>query len=157
MKILITIFLCAAVISCSQPKELGEGSSDPGISRIIKQREYTFTARTVLPTGGRVVQLTSSYDMHISKDSIIAYLPYFGRAYTAPIGSTNPGIQFTSVDFGYDVKERKRDGWQISIRPRDTQDIQQLNLTVSESGFASLQVTSNNRQPISYNGIIQER
>ncbi|WP_366941042.1 DUF4251 domain-containing protein [uncultured Chitinophaga sp.] len=26
--------------------------------------------------------------------------------------------------------------------------------SISESGYASLQVTSNNRQPISYNGIV---
>lgn len=158
MRTFIFLFLFAAAMGCGEPKELGSGSSsDPAIGRMIKNKEYTFIARTVLPTGGRVIQLTSSYDMRVSKDSVIAFLPYFGRTYTAPIGTTNPGVQFTSTDFTYNVKERKRGGWQISIRPKDIQDIQQVNLTVSEGGSASLQVTSNNRQPISYNGVIDEK
>ena len=157
MKTLIFILSSIIVASCSQPKELENASADSGISRIINDREYAFVARTVLPTGGRIVQLTSLYDMRVSKDSIIAYLPYFGRAYTAPIGATNGGIQFTSTDFGYNAKKRRKGGWQISIRPKDLQDIQQVNMTVSEAGAASLQVISNNRQPISYNGVIEAR
>jgi hypothetical protein len=157
MKTLIFLLFCIAAVACSQPKESQTGSADQGIGRMIKDQEYTFTARTVLPTGGRIVQLTSNYDMRVSKDSVISFLPYFGRAYTAPIGGTNAGIQFTSTDFNYKVSERKKGGWQILIRPKDVQDIQQVNLTVSEGGSASLQVTSNNRQPISYNGVIEER
>lgn len=157
MKTLIFVLFCIAAVACSQPKESQINASDQGIGRMIKDQEYAFIARSVLPTGGRLIQLTSNYDMQVSKDSVIAFLPYFGRAFTAPIGGTNPGIQFTSADFNYRVSERKKGGWQILIRPKDVQDIQQLNLTVSEGGSASLQVTSNNRQPISYNGVIEER
>lgn len=157
MKTLIFLLFCIAAAACSQPKESQTGSADQGIGRMIKDQEYTFIARTVLPTGGRIVQLTSNYDLRVSKDSVISFLPYFGRAYTAPIGGTNAGIQFTSTDFNYKVSERKKGGWQILIRPKDVQDIQQVNLTVSEGGSASLQVTSNNRQPISYNGVIEGR
>lgn len=157
MKTLMFALFSLAIAGCSQIRESEGSSADASISRMIKNREYIFTARTVLPTGGRVIQLTSQYDLRVSKDSIISFLPYFGRAYSAPIGNTNPGFQFTSTDFNYDVKARKKGGWQISIRPKDIQDIQQMNLTVSEGGSASLQVTSNNRQAISYNGIIEEK
>lgn len=143
--------------ACSQPKESQTNTADAAIGRMIKNWEYKFTARTVLPAGGRIVQLTSAYEVQVSKDSLVSFLPYFGRAYTAPIGGTNPGFQFISVDFNHHVKQRKNGGWQVSIRPKDIQDIQQMNLTVSEGGSASLQITSNNRQPISYNGIIEER
>lgn len=156
MKTLIFLLSCIIAASCSQPKQIQDGA-DTGIRQMIKNKDYAFIARTVIPTGGRIVQLTSSYDMRVSKDTVVAYLPYFGRAYTAPIGNSNPGIQFTSTNFGYNVTERKKGGWEISIRPKDVQDIQQVNLTVSEAGSATLQVTSNSRQPISYNGIIQEK
>ncbi|HEY6082088.1 MAG TPA: DUF4251 domain-containing protein, partial [Chitinophagaceae bacterium] len=64
------------------------------------------------------------------------------------------GIQFKSRNFDYTVTEGKRGGWNILIRPKDVKDIQQLSLSVTTSGYASLQVISNSRQPISFNGYI---
>lgn len=95
--------------------------------------------------------------MRVSKDSLVTYLPYFGRAYSAPIGTSDGGFQFTSTDFAYSTEARKKGGWLIKIKPNDNRDIQQMFLTVTESGSASLQVTSTNRQPISYNGYVVKR
>jgi hypothetical protein len=84
-------------------------------------------------------------------------VPYFGRAYTAPMDPTKGGIQFTSTKFEYKETKRKKGGWEILIKPKDTQDVSQMVLTVSETGFASLQVISNNRQPISFSGYVDEK
>jgi len=43
------------------------------------------------------------------------------------------------------------------IKPHDTQDTRLMSLSVSETGYASLQVISNNRQPITFNGYITEK
>ena len=40
------------------------------------------------------------------------------------------------------------------MRPRDVRDIREYFLSVSEKGYANLRVTSTNRQPISYTGVI---
>jgi hypothetical protein len=155
MKYLIITTAILAIVSCSQPKEAQTGSDN--IAELINNQRYKFTARTVLPSGGRVVQLTTTYDLQVTKDSVISFLPYFGRAYTAPIGNTNAGIQFTSTNFSYTKEDKKKGGWLITIKPNDFQDIQQMFLTVSSGGSASLQVTSNSRQAISYNGIIEKK
>jgi hypothetical protein len=126
------------------------------VQNFIKTKEFVFKAQTVLPMTGMSRQLTSEYDVRFLGDSVVAYLPYFGRAYSAGYGEGG-GIDFTSTKFEYKVKERKKGGWDISIRPQDAKDVQSLNFTVSENGYASLQVTSNNRQPISYNGYVMER
>ncbi len=89
-------------------------------------------------------------------DSIVTYLPYFGRAYSAPVNLSQGGIQFTSTDFNYTV-ESKRKEWEIAIKPRESLDVRELILRVFKNGSASLMVTSNNRQTISYNGIIEAR
>lgn len=157
MKLLIAIILIMATLSCGQQKQLQETATNEAIASLIENQDYTFSVRTVLPSGGRAIQANSLYDLRVSKDSLVSYLPYFGRAYSAPVGGTDAGLQFTSTDFAYTTEPRKKGGWLIKIRPNDNRDIQQMFLTVTETGSASLQVTSNNRQPISYNGNIGKR
>lgn len=124
------------------------------VKAMIDARRYVFKAQSVIPTGGRFRQLTSLYTVKVGKDTVEADLPYFGRAYSAPIG-TDGGIKFTSTKFDYQLKEIKK-GWQVTIKP-ETGDARQLFMTIFTDGTASLQVTSNNRQPISFNGYIAER
>jgi len=54
------------------------------VKDLITSRNFVFKAQTALPLGGQARQLTSDYDLRVYGDSLIAYLPYFGRAYTAP-------------------------------------------------------------------------
>lgn len=123
----------------------------------ITSREYVFKARMVQPMRGIARQLTPEYELVISKDSVIAFLPYFGRAYSAPIDPSSGGIKFTSTKFEYTFKSGRRGGWDIQIKPEDVRDVQQLSLSIMEDGNGSLQVTSTNRQPISFTGYIKER
>jgi hypothetical protein len=128
------------------------------IERVVTSRNYIFKAENVMPTGAVPNrQLSFGYDLRVSPDTIVSYLPYFGRAYTAPMDPTKGGIQFTSVKFEYKETKRKKGGWDIVIKPQDTQDASQMVLTVSETGFASLQVIGNNRQPISFSGYVDEK
>jgi hypothetical protein len=120
----------------------------------VDSQEYIFRAQTALPMGGGSRQLTSDYDLKISKGSIVSYLPYYGRAYTAPMDLKGGGIEFTSKDFSYTVAPGKKGGWEIQVKPGDVRDVQQLSLRISENGYASLSVISTSRQPISFNGIV---
>jgi Domain of unknown function (DUF4251) len=124
------------------------------VKEMVSKQQYSFKAQTVTPLPGRLRQLTSDYDLQVSKETIVASLPYFGRAYSATPGSSGGGIQFTAKDFQYTSTEKKKGGWNIIIRFKDAGDTQQMQLSIFNNGTASLQVTSNNRQPISFNGYI---
>ncbi len=107
--------------------------------------------------GGGSIQLSgSSYDLKIDKDSVEAYLPYFGRAYTANLDPNDSGIKFKSKNFTYKSEQKKKGSWLITIKPKDTKDAQELSLTIGANGYAFLNVTSNNRQSISYMGYISD-
>lgn len=127
------------------------------ISEIIQNKQFIFKATRALPTSGRSRNLSFGYDLQVARDSIISHLPYFGRAYRAPVDPTKGGIQFVSTEFDYAVEEEKNGGWLVTILPKDNSDIDKMFLYVSENGYASLQVTSTFRQPISFNGRIEER
>ncbi|HEX9508930.1 MAG TPA: DUF4251 domain-containing protein [Puia sp.] len=125
-----------------------------GIKNLVDSQNFVFKAQSAMPMSGRTRQLTSDYDLKVTKDQIVSYLPYFGRAYTAPIDPSQGGIQFTSKDFDYTVEARKKGGWDVQIKPKDYRDVQQMSLSISENGYATLQVTSTNRQAISFYGYI---
>jgi hypothetical protein len=124
------------------------------IKNIVEARNYVFKAQTALPTAGSTRQLTSDFDLRVSKDTIISYLPYFGRAYTAPLNPAEGSLRFTSTDFQYSTTNKKKGGWDIIITPKDLQDPRQLTLSIFDNGTASVVVTSYNRQPISFNGYV---
>ena len=97
-----------------------------------------------------------NYSLRLSGDSLFSFLPYFGRAYSAPFPGTSGGYNFISTDFDYSAIQRKKGRWDILIRPKDVNDLREFFLTVSANGNASLKASSNNRQPITYNGYLVE-
>lgn len=121
---------------------------------LIESQRYVFTAQSAQPLRGRQVQLTSIYTLWVSRDTVTADLPFFGRAFAAPLDPDKAGIHFSSTDFTYAVMKRKKGGWDIQIRPKDNRDISQLFLSVFANGNASLQVSSRDRENISYQGYI---
>ncbi len=147
----IFLFAFFAVVFTSSISAQVKGSS---IKNIVEAREFVFHAQTALPTSGPSRQLTSEYDLKISKNSVVSYLPFFGRAYSLPYGSTEGGFNFTSTKFDYSSINRKKGGWEISIKPKDVSDFREFLLTLSESGYGTLQVITNTRQPISFTGYI---
>ena len=149
------IFLLAMTVSIAAFSQNNKDDKAAQVKESVENRNYRFVAQTALPLQGRVRQLTTDYTLKVTKDTVIADLPYFGRAYSAPIGATNGGIQFTSTSFDYTSTEKKKGGWDISIKPKDTQDVRELTLSISATGYASLQVLSNNRQAISFNGYLK--
>ncbi len=124
------------------------------IKNRVESNNFAFKARQALPMAGPVINLTSSYELNISPKTIIAFLPYFGRAYSAPYGSDDNGIKFKSVKFQYLITSRKKGGWDIRIKPLDTRKRYELYLTITTTGYASLSVNDETRQSISFNGII---
>ena len=124
------------------------------IKDMVESQNYVFKAQTAMPMSGPTRQLTTDFDLKVTKQSIISYLPYFGRAYTAPMDPSKGGIQFTSKDFDYTLTPGKKDGWSVLVKPKDYRDVQQMTLSISSTGYATVQVTSTSRQPISFNGVI---
>lgn len=152
----IKIFLLFFMMQASSVILKAQDKDAASVKEMIESKSYIFKAQLVSPQNGRNVFLTSDYDVSVRGDTVISYLPYFGRAYTAPVNPAEGGIKFTSADFEYKADKSKKDGWEIMIKPHDVTDVQQLYLTVFDNGSASLQVISTNRQTISFNGYITE-
>lgn len=142
---------CGSVQSAAQKEEKARE-----IAQKIDDFHFTFSAIYALPTGYRSIYLSPYYSLKVSPDTVEAYLPYYGRAYTAPMNPSDGGIKFTSTDFEYNVVAgRKVGNWTINIKPKDVSSDILLSLDIWENGTARLNASSSARQPISFQGDIE--
>lgn len=143
-------------------------------ARIVEDKTYNFIANSALPMAnndinrimsampggqsGSMINLTGSqYDVKVTKDSIISYLPYYGRAYSAPYNSSEGGIKFTSKDFTYKKSKNKKGAYTVQINTKDvTRENYRFTINISQNGYATLTATSINKQPIVFNGYLEE-
>src|SRR5450432_2603675 len=71
------------------------------VTDLVTNQHYNFIAQSAAPLTGRQRQLDSQYDLQVSKEKVVADLPYFGTAYFSPVNPSEGGIKFTSKDFVY--------------------------------------------------------
>jgi hypothetical protein len=153
----LLISICAAPgLYAQDSKQQKQDAKDAAFKMLIDSQRYIFEAQSATSSGGNTRQLTYGYDLIIKKDSVEAYLPFYGRAYSATIGSSDDGgIQFKTSDFDYTVKERKKGGWDVTIKPKNVKDVSQILLSISKAGYTTVYVNSNNRAMISFYGYIK--
>src|SRR5690242_15828414 len=84
------------------------------VKQMIDSKNFIFKAEYVNPQSGRTRYLSSSYDLAVKPGQVISYLPYFGRAYSVPVG-TDGGIKFTSSKFDFSSQPEKKNKWEIAI------------------------------------------
>jgi hypothetical protein len=148
--LLISFILC----QCTATKNI-EKLNSADIKNMIDSSQFVFDAERVNPLQGRTRYLTSSYDVVVKKDTVQSFLPYFGRAYQAPMDPSKGGIQFTSTDFSYTVQSNSDNEWDVIIKPEDYNDVQEMRFSIFGNGSASLNVISTHKDPISFTGHIE--
>lgn len=154
LMLIVTVFMITSIDSNAFTGSNGLQKDDK-LKAAIEKPNFTFVANMAYPTRGRARSLSPNYDLKVSKDTIIAYLPFFGRAYTAPLSTEEAGIMFTSTNFSYSSKFAKRGGWEITIKTNDTKTRYELFLSISKNGYGTLKVISVNREGISFSGEIR--
>jgi hypothetical protein len=155
--IVALLFIAGIAIAQQTDKQTKEQAKAAAIKSKIDAQHYTFVAQYAQPLRGGQKYLTSDYDLIVRKDSVIAYLPYFGRAYMdVPYGASDDGIKFTSTKFDYKITPKKKGGWSIVITLNDVKRTSKLNIDIFTNGSASVQALSNGRDAISFSGYIKQ-
>lgn len=165
--LLVTVLALVSAIAVAQ-------TDKTTTAKIVEAKTYTFVARSATPlnvqdisavmskmpgnmqAGGTINLNETYYEVKITPDSVIAFLPYYGRSFTAPINQTEGGVKFNSKKFEYKSTKGKKRGWNIIIDPKDTNEGYRLALNISDEGYASLSLNSNSKQSITYQGYLKE-
>jgi hypothetical protein len=132
-----------------------QDSTKSTIKTIIDAKHYVFEPVSTITGGGRSRQLTPGYYLEIYGDTAKIYLPYYGKAYSAPMNPSDVGYDFTSTKMEYAIKEGKKNSYVISVKVKDKINNPEFNLTVYDDGTAYLRAMSTDRQSTSYNGSVR--
>jgi len=152
--IILSTILSILLFSCTSQRIPVTQAGAEEIFAAADNQSLQFDSRFVQPARGRSLNITGNYFLRITPDKVVADLPYFGRAYSAPIGSEG-GIKFESADFDYQVRDIKKGGKEVSIKVNNSPVVREMTLTVFGNGSADLRVTPVNKQFISYRGEVR--
>jgi hypothetical protein len=124
------------------------------VENSIQSGRYEIAVNKANPMGGNVRHLTSDYSVRISGDSTYVFLPYFGRAYSAPLNGEG-GIKVATIMDNYKIDFKERKGYSINYIAKGTDDTYRFSITIWTNGNATIHVSCNHRQAISYLGNLE--
>lgn len=124
------------------------------IQTLIDNKSFVFEAQRLTPQGGRLINL--DYNMYFLKfnvENTTCDLPFFGRGFNVPYGGTDGGIKFEGKPENIKIENKKK-STTLRTTVKGQNDVYDLMFNIFYNGTATLSVNSNNRGPISYDGII---
>jgi Domain of unknown function (DUF4251) len=124
------------------------------LKSLIEAKKFRFHALSATSMKGMTRQLTSEYFLKLNNDSLWVDLPYYGRSFTTSYPPTDLSTSFTSNQFGYSADSAKKGGWEITVLPKNEPNASKINISITSSGYGTVRISSNSRQPISYYGTI---
>lgn len=150
LMLLLALLVGLPTLSAQTKKEKKEQKKE-AVKKLIVSENYKIDVRTALPMRGRSIPLSSPYSLEIRNDSVISYLPYFGRAYSIPYGGGD-GLNFRAPLKEYSMEMDKKGNAVIKFTARNPEDRYEYRAKVYSNGSASIDVNMTNRQSISFQG-----
>jgi len=152
----ILLFLTGCSVTSSSAKKEQKAARYEQTAALIESGTYQYTARSASPSGGRTIQITSTYTFEVKDGIYKAYLPYYGRAQSASYGG-NGGVEFEGEPANLSVsRDDKKQNITVKFQIKNKDETYDCLLVVTASGNATLTVTSSRRQVISYYGAVAE-
>jgi hypothetical protein len=138
-----------------QLKEERKIEKQKEIESMINARQFVFVANTALPQGYKSVNLSSNDNyVKFHPERIESYMPFYGKGYSGiGYGGSETGLKFDGKPEEYKVAKGKKN-YQVTAVVKGENDTFKLSLSVGFEGSALLNISSNNRSSISYNGDI---
>ena len=125
------------------------------VKNMILDKSFVFIPTHAMPLGGGSIQLSYTFEAEIKGDSIFSYLPFYGVAYHVEYGGRNSAFNFSLPIENYEMDEDEK-GYRINLEVKNKMDYITYSFQVSELGYSTLNVTSTNRQAISYYGRMEK-
>ncbi|HUZ61808.1 MAG TPA: DUF4251 domain-containing protein [Hanamia sp.] len=152
---LMLLFGVAVTVKAQNKISVKKELRSASIPEMISAHEFIFKSYTAIPTKGKPRHLAGRYDINIKKNYLISDLPYFGRVYAPSPYPIKASLDFKSSLFTYLVKLGKNGRWEVTIKPEDNREIQQLFFTIFDDGFATLKASFYTRDAITFHGYIE--
>lgn len=146
------------LVGCATAEERAARAAEQAkaVKTALQERNYQIAVNRMYPSRGASKIVSSGYSVEVRNDSLISYLPYFGRAYDVPYGGGN-GLNFSAPIRNYKESQTKSDLRHIEIDVKNDEDTYLYTLDIFDNGSADINVRSRQREPISFSGQMEFR
>lgn len=159
-KLLFSILLgssaCAILSGCASAEERAARAAEQAakVTKALEARDYKIAVNRMYPMKGSSRSVSYGYSVEVRNDSLISYLPYFGGAYNVPYGG-GKGLNFSERIGSYRESQKNNGERQIEINVTNEEDTYIYLIKVFSNGNSSIDVTSRQRDHISYSGELE--
>ena len=136
-----------------QSKEEKREAQIKKVKELIDNKAFVFSARQAVPLCGDPVCLEYFYSLKISDGVARSYLPFYG--FESDYNIENSPLDFAKSYEEFSVK-KENNIYIINFSIPDDNNNMQFYLNISELGYTYLKIISEQRQSISFRGIIEE-
>ena len=118
----------------------------------IQAGNFTIDIDRMYPVRGSS-QHVSNYSVSVKDGVLNSHLPYIGQAWRVPYGGGH-ALNFKAPVGTYNVFRTQDGGYEIRILVKTDEDQHVYTLTIFNNGRTSLDVQSQNRERISFSGVM---
>ena len=161
MKRLILLFvslMSAAILlngcATSEEKAAQMAELSANVTIALNNRDYKIAIDRMYPMRGSSRHVSFGYSVEVRNDTLISYLPYFGRAYNVPYGG-GKGLNFTAPIGSYQEFMKRNGQRHIEIGVTNEEDTYFYTIEVFDNGNSSVEVRARQRERISYSGNVE--
>lgn len=157
--LILTVFLLSVNAqestkkSRKQCKEEKQAEQIKKVSELVKNKTFVFNVHRAVPLCGDAVSLEYLYFVKLNNYIVNSYLPFYG--FESELSIENTPLNFTESFEDYSIK-KEDNKYVINFSVPIENDNLKFYFRISELGYAYLKITSTQKQPISFLGIIEE-
>lgn len=150
--VLMATLCCSCASSEEKAAQMAELSAN--VTNALNNRDYKITIDRMYPMRGSSRHVTYGYSVEVRNDTLISYLPYFGRAYNVPYGG-GKGLNFTAPISIYQEFMKRNGQRHIEIGVTNDEDTYFYTIEVFNNGNSLIEVRARQRERISYSGNVE--
>lgn len=157
-KCIIVIFGVLLLVACSSltPAEKAERQAKLALAveKALAERHYKVGIVMMYPNRGKTVNISPDFSLEVKGDTLVSYLPYFGRAYNIPYGG-GKGLNFTAPIAEYHSEKGRKGATLVKIKVKNEEDVYTFLLEIYDNGSTTIDMMSHERESIRYSGEIE--
>ena len=155
----LSLFFSLAMISLSgcatsEEKAAQMAELSANVTNALNNRDYKIAIDRMYPMRGSSRHVSFGYSVEVRNDTLISYLPYFGRAYNVPYGG-GKGLNFSAPISSYQEYMKRNGLRHIEIGVTNEEDTYIYTIDVFDNGSSSVDVRARQRERISYSGNVE--
>ena len=153
LAVLLTVSSCGVLSSeTREERARREAREARMVDENLQSADFRIEIDRMYPVRGSSQHVTN-YSVTVKDGVLNSHLPYIGQAWRVPYGGGH-ALNFKADIGSYNVVRTRDDGYEVRIYVKTDEDQHVYTLTVFNNGRASLDVQSQNRERISFSGMM---